>query len=163
MATAESVKTKLQGLLAQANAATGKADADLTVAVSSLIAGYGSGGGDQVEKGSFVADSTAYINIPCSFEPDVIVITREQAINTGGDVRGITEIRIIKDWLTTGRYIAANGATTGTDGQREFAPSGYGSVGLSYADGAISGKPNVAGRILQNRYTYNYIFGRCGL
>lgn len=47
MATAESVKTKIQGLIDSANAATGNTDADLTSAVGSLIAGYGSGGGEE--------------------------------------------------------------------------------------------------------------------
>ena len=46
MATADSVKAKLQNLIGQANAATGNTDADLTAAVSALIAGFGQGGGD---------------------------------------------------------------------------------------------------------------------
>ena len=45
MATAESVKAKLQGLIDTANATTGGIDADLTAAVQSLIAGFGQGGG----------------------------------------------------------------------------------------------------------------------
>lgn len=45
MATADSVKSKLQELIDQANAATGKTDADLTAAVGRLIAGFGQGGG----------------------------------------------------------------------------------------------------------------------
>lgn len=45
MATAESVKAKLQGLIDLANTTTGNTDADLTAAVNSLIAGFGQGGG----------------------------------------------------------------------------------------------------------------------
>lgn len=45
MATAESVKAKLQGLIDQANATTGGTDADLSHAVTGLIAGYGNGSG----------------------------------------------------------------------------------------------------------------------
>jgi len=48
MATAESVKSKLTGLLASANAATGNADADLTAAVNALIEGYGQGGASNI-------------------------------------------------------------------------------------------------------------------
>lgn len=44
MATAESVKAKLQGLIANANAKTGKIDSTLTDAVRTLIGGYGQGG-----------------------------------------------------------------------------------------------------------------------
>ena len=43
MATADSVKTKLQNLLQSANTATGNADGNLTDAVASLIEGFGSG------------------------------------------------------------------------------------------------------------------------
>lgn len=43
MATAESVKEKILGLIDQSNAATGNADADLTAAVGSLIAGFDQG------------------------------------------------------------------------------------------------------------------------
>ena len=43
MVTAESVKAKLQGLIATANATTGNADADLTAAVGALVAGFGQG------------------------------------------------------------------------------------------------------------------------
>lgn len=45
MATADSVKNKIQGLINTANATTGKADTDLTSAVGALIAGFGQGGG----------------------------------------------------------------------------------------------------------------------
>lgn len=59
MATAESVKAKLVGLLNQANTATGKADADLTAAVTSLIAGFGqSGGADSGISGIYMAKVT---------------------------------------------------------------------------------------------------------
>lgn len=50
MVTAESVKAKLQGLIATANAATGNADADLTAAVGALVAGFGQGGGNEIFK-----------------------------------------------------------------------------------------------------------------
>lgn len=43
MATAESVKAKIQGLIVKSNEATGQEDADLTAAVGSLIAGFGQG------------------------------------------------------------------------------------------------------------------------
>lgn len=46
MATADGVKTKIQGLIDSANAVTGQTDADMSSAVATLIAGYGSSGGD---------------------------------------------------------------------------------------------------------------------
>ena len=45
MATADSVKAKMQGLIDSANAKTGGNDTTLTGAVSALIAGFGQGGG----------------------------------------------------------------------------------------------------------------------
>lgn len=47
MATAESVKAKIQGLIDTANNTTGNADKDLTAAVGALVAGYGAGGGSE--------------------------------------------------------------------------------------------------------------------
>lgn len=49
MATAESVKAKLQGLISLANNTTGKTDTDLTAAVNTLITGFGQGGEESVE------------------------------------------------------------------------------------------------------------------
>ena len=40
VATADSVKTKIEGLIAQANEITGNTDSDLTTAVASLASGY---------------------------------------------------------------------------------------------------------------------------
>lgn len=49
MATAQSVKAKLQGLIDSANAATGGSDTTLDAAVGTLIAGFGAGGGSSAE------------------------------------------------------------------------------------------------------------------
>ena len=49
MATAESVKQKIQGLISNANNTTGNTDATLTDAVNSLIAGFGTGGNEIVQ------------------------------------------------------------------------------------------------------------------
>lgn len=49
MATAESVKQKIQGLISNANNTTGNTDATLTNAVKSLIAGFGTGENEIVQ------------------------------------------------------------------------------------------------------------------
>lgn len=59
MATAESVKAKIQNLIATANEATGNADADLTAAVNSLIAGFGTGGGGGAKVTEYVVTENA--------------------------------------------------------------------------------------------------------
>ena len=46
MATAESVKAKLIGLIDASNAATGAADTDITAAINNLISGFVGGGVD---------------------------------------------------------------------------------------------------------------------
>lgn len=48
MATADSVRAKMQGLIDSANAKTGSGDTTLTAAVNALIAGFGSGGGAKI-------------------------------------------------------------------------------------------------------------------
>lgn len=50
MATAESVKAKIQGLIDTANTATGNEDSTLYDAVNTLVAGYGGGGGENAQK-----------------------------------------------------------------------------------------------------------------
>lgn len=62
MATADSVKARLQGLIAKANAATGNTDADLTTAIDSLVAGFGQGGipGVTVIKGTYTHTGRTY-------------------------------------------------------------------------------------------------------
>lgn len=58
MATAESVKAKLQGLISLANNTTGKTDTDLTAAVNALIAGFGQGGSPGGTGGIYMAKVT---------------------------------------------------------------------------------------------------------
>lgn len=62
MATADSVKAKLQGLLDAANAATGNSDATLAAAVNTLIDGYGKGGGDDSVLDSLIDRSITEIS-----------------------------------------------------------------------------------------------------
>lgn len=62
MATADSVKAKLQGLIDTANNATGREDTDLSTAIRTLVQGFGSGGGGSVsglayDMGEFVLDT----------------------------------------------------------------------------------------------------------
>ena len=79
MATAESVKQKIQGLISNANNTTGNTDATLTNAVASLIAGFGTGGGGiQSASGEYsIAEDVASLNIDISdigFVPDLVVV-----------------------------------------------------------------------------------------
>ena len=99
MVTAESVKAKLQGLIATANATTGNADADLTAAVGALVAGFGQGGGGglpgnilEIKTGSWTQatnDSTGSFTIPhgCSKNPLFVIVDSDYATSgaTGGN------------------------------------------------------------------------------
>ena len=64
MATADSVRNKILGLIAKANETTGETDDDLTSAVDSLISGFGAGGGGDrtMEDGLVARTLTEYIN-----------------------------------------------------------------------------------------------------
>lgn len=62
MATADSVRGKIEQLISDSNAATGNTDADLTAAVNALIAGYGQGGDTSVEDAIITRTITEYSN-----------------------------------------------------------------------------------------------------
>lgn len=72
MATADSIKAKLQSLIAQSNAATGNTDGDLTAAIAALIAGYGSGGGNAVQIGQ-ESPSPSFMNLFYALEQGTAV------------------------------------------------------------------------------------------
>lgn len=84
MVTAKSVKEKLQGLIATANAATGNADADLTTAVNALVAGFGQGGGGEDAIRSLVEGTFAG-----AFVDDTITTIRKGAFNS---CEGLTSV-----------------------------------------------------------------------
>ena len=65
MATADSVKSKIQNLIASANSATGQADADMTSAVASLIAGFGGSGssGSSLITGTYITSERVVQNL----------------------------------------------------------------------------------------------------
>lgn len=63
MATADSVKEKIQVLIEKANDATGNTDTDLTLAIDALVAGFGQGGipGVTVVQGEYICGSSGSI------------------------------------------------------------------------------------------------------
>lgn len=68
MATADSVKSKLQGLIDSANEKTGGNDTTLTAAMNTLIAGYGSGGGSSGgASGIYMAKITPETDLTANF------------------------------------------------------------------------------------------------
>lgn len=122
MATAESVKGKIQGLIASANAKTGNADADLTTAVEALIEGFGQGGSvgaNGMENGELTITEFYKITIPVSSKKTYVVIYpktfEDEAHNTGRisyilSVEGYAQIEIRKGGSTY--MIAAQNVNT---------------------------------------------------
>ena len=72
MATADRVKEKLQNLIGKANATTGNTDADMTAAVSALIAGFGQGAGNAVQIGQ-ETPAPSFINLFYALEQGTAV------------------------------------------------------------------------------------------
>lgn len=128
-----------------------------------LAAAIAAASGGQTERGSFVTDSTLSISIPCGFEPDVIVIKRQESVNPDGDLRCLFSLIIIKNIVICGKYIASDGNAAASNGSVFYDLNGYANSGVSYTDGAICGTPSINGRKLLSGYAYDYIFGRCGL
>ena len=102
MATAESVKSKIQGLIDTANKATGGVDADLTSAVNTLVAGFESGGGGAIllESGTITIDEgTTYFIQELSETPDLLLIWTEEL--TGSCTAGCIIANLPIDILPT--------------------------------------------------------------
>lgn len=137
MATAESVKAKLLGLLNQANAATGKTDADLTAAVASLVAGFGQGGGGS-SGGAVLLDSgtitttngTSYVVQELSETPDIVLVWAKSELTascTAGFVIATMPVSIlptdkqpagaISNFIAVLRYLNGNITNNGETSQ----------------------------------------------
>lgn len=88
MATADGVKSKLQGLIDSANTKTGAKDITLTAAMNTLIAGYGSGGGSSGgARGIYMAKITPETDLNGNFQ-----ITHNL---------GTTDILLVAVWAET--------------------------------------------------------------
>lgn len=118
MATADSVKAKMQGLIDSANAKTGGNDTTLTAAVNALIAGFGSGGGTGLvyDMGEFVLEAdtiagpNAYISHNLGEKPGFILVWTDDYVGvTNPDETYATalgfvwfnQIMGLENWLTS--------------------------------------------------------------
>lgn len=99
MATADSVKSKIQGLISRANAKTGTTDADLTSAVDRLIGGYGQVGGITPSGSKTITENgthdvteyaTVVVNVPT---PEQITVVR--TVTVSADVTGAPTIHLL--------------------------------------------------------------------
>jgi hypothetical protein len=120
MATADSVKAKMQGLIDSANAKTGGNDSTLTAVVNALIAGYGSGGGSSGgTSGIYVAEIT-----PSS---------AENTLNITHDL-GTTDILIAAIWAedALGGITPDNNATLASVWTKTDIPNNRNAVGNSW-------------------------------
>lgn len=102
MATAESVKAKINNLIAKANAATGKSDTDLTSGINSLIDGFGKSetveifdGTINIESG-FTTISGSYVIDQQKAYDALLTLTKTKTYNVafgaGGPANGGDEI-----------------------------------------------------------------------
>lgn len=111
MATADSVKNKIQGLINTANATTGKADTDLTSAVGALIAGFGQGGGGGGSSGGGASGIYMAKITPAEYSASDITITHNLGTTdilyvalwaeTLGDIVPETNVTLCKFWAKT--------------------------------------------------------------
>lgn len=114
MATADSVKTKLQGLIAKANGTTGRSDATVTAAVDALISGYGQGGDAPSGTISITANGTHDVAAYATANVQVPIpetVTEIRTITIASDLGAGTNTT--KTILTGDSFMAANYAADG--------------------------------------------------
>lgn len=161
MATADSVKAKMQVLIDSANAKTGGSDATLTGAVNALIAGFGQGG-SKYETGELIGDGVVHnnipIQIPLSFEPFFVFIVLTDMTSTL-DANHIVGGFIAKNLLHQASYRAAN-KPTAVNGGFGYMIDGW-NVGTlnsaSYTDGTFNWLLSPGSRPLYNGASYTWI------
>lgn len=102
MATAESVKSKIQGLIDTANKATGGVDADLTSAVNTLVAGFGSGGASGVYMAKItLAEYSNYLTINHNLGTTDILYVAAWLENKGDYAFEANGMTLCKMWAKT--------------------------------------------------------------
>lgn len=111
MATLDSVKAKIQSLIARANGKTGRSDADMTSAVDALIAGYGQGGGGITPSGSIeitkngtydvTTKSTAVVNVPTPETPVGLNARVFTSAVSADATSGTVTISGANDWIAS--------------------------------------------------------------
>jgi len=138
MATAESVKGKLEGLIAKANGVTGKADSTLTQAVNALIAGFGQEGGGTVQTGSVTpAENLREVNLTVNGTCSNLVLYRvsDELIPDQRTLRLLVAI----DLKTVGGnswYYSERSSNYG-DGWG-YGGGSYGDSGVTFSEGGIN-------------------------
>ena len=126
MATADSVKAKIQGLIASANAKTGNTDANLTTAVNTLIDGFGQGGGvelpaltnpgsaSDLAQGKQLIGADGSVVTGTLIEDKVLQIWENVSIETDDGtiemVAPVTEDCILREGVSYSRLIANSSA-----------------------------------------------------
>lgn len=148
MATAESVINKINGLIATANAKTGRSDAELTSAVNALVDGYGQGGGGIIDVEALPGeyyDIECYANFPAEIGGGYY--TMAQLIQDTGATS--TPIYYVVDTLPT------DAKTTDFVGMSEvhcyiyndipyfYGDAGYGNMWVTFADVLTQTNPDI--------------------
>ena len=110
MATADSVKAKIQNLISKANSKTGRSDADMTNAVDALILGYGQGGDAPSGSINITANgiydvakyAQAAVNVPV---PAELMVVRDITIDTDlGNGTNTTKTILTADEFVKAHY-----------------------------------------------------------
>jgi len=103
MATADSVKVKIQNLISKANETTGKSDTDLTSGVDSLIEGFGQGDGNLealsvVENGNYLPSEgyDGFSEVQVDVQPDLQAksVTENGTVYPDPGYDGLSEVTV---------------------------------------------------------------------
>lgn len=159
MATADSVKAKLQGLIDAANAVTGTADTDMTAAVNSLISGFGGGGADIKSMTVTPAEVVNTVTLPELIgKQNVILIPR--FIPTA-DMVSSGRIAGLFLYFQGAFYVSTRTASTNAAWAAAATDKPYGSTKMNYSTflletGTIGGGGGVNGQMVAQPYEIFY-------
>ena len=159
MATAESVKAKLIGLIDASNAATGAADTDITTAINNLISGFGGGGVDIKSMKVTPTEVVQYVTLPALIgKQNVILIPR---FAPAADMTNSGRITGLFLYFQGAFYVSTRTGSSNTGWAAITTNEPYGSPQINYSTfnpetGRIGGGGGANGNLVRQEYEIFY-------
>lgn len=141
-----SIISALQTIISDANSVTGQSDVTVTNATNRLIQGYGGGSSNIVGEIDAVGNGTQYFTIPCSEEPDAVIIYASGWTPSDATPAPLGYVAV-KNHFATGVRCNDSGSMVG------YVPAAMTSDGTSYPWGYAGGNGAVGGSYENGQFT----------